>query len=76
MSTDKSVQNQKVFVTLESVLQFQSDYHQLIAEQQKAEGSELQDKESRRHAYESVILTFHLPVAIQPWLPRTKGGQS
>jgi len=78
MSTDKSVQNQKVFVTLQSILQFQSDYLQVVknAETPAAAASVQYDAEGRRHAYESIILTLGLPIQIQPWLTRPKGGQS
>ena len=74
MSTEKSVKNQNVFVTLQAVLAFQRDYLQLVTEQQTAREHEARDKESRRHAYESVIVGLGLPIQIVPWLGK-KGGR-
>jgi hypothetical protein len=72
MNTDKSVQNQKVFVTLAAVLQLQTHYQQIVAYQGAAIGDCENDcRAAEREVVEQVIRTLGLPIEINNAVPRT-----
>jgi hypothetical protein len=64
MATDKSVQNQKVFITLASVLEFQERYLRIAAqcEEEKKNNRPNGIQIDRKRAYEDVIDLLGLPI--------------
>lgn len=70
MNTDKTVQNQKVFVRLSAVLQLQSQYKKILAYQGTATGDAENDcRVAERQAFEKVIQILELPIEVEDSIP-------
>jgi hypothetical protein len=66
METDKSIQNQKVFVKLQAVLQLQAEYHQTLNAQRGAAPDSITQAEltAKRQAIENAIVILELPIQV------------